>query len=200
MLEKTKDFIETLGDPKVDPSIFNHPLALKISWEPIAGSGFTFKAHVFDKSNPNKWVIKRSKKLIFFSTSLVVVGLALTDFAHTNSDSARLNIAAACLILLGIMYYIGTRRSFKIDFLRSKLHNKKQIINLNQIGGIQIIEYWTGGKNSRKTFQMNLALNDATRIFVMSNGNREHILNESTALAQALGCAVWDGSREGLKE
>jgi hypothetical protein len=58
-----------------------------------------------------------------------------------------------------------------------------------------LTEYVSGNKNSYYSYELNLVLNDGSRINVVDHGNLKQLRSDTQTLSQFLGKPVWDAIR-----
>jgi hypothetical protein len=56
-------------------------------------------------------------------------------------------------------------------------------------------EFVSGSKNSYYSYELNLVLDDGSRINVVDHGNLERLRSDANALSQFLDKPVWDATR-----
>ncbi len=68
---------------------------------------------------------------------------------------------------------------------------------LSSIHALQLLsEFVSGSKNSYHSYELNLVLNDGSRINVVDHGNLERLRADASTLSQFLDKPVWDATRD----
>ena len=67
---------------------------------------------------------------------------------------------------------------------------------LSSIHALQLLsEFVSGSKSSYYSYELNLVLNDGSRINVVDHGNLERLRSDASALSRFLDKPVWDATR-----
>ena len=222
MFDKLKKLIEQAkikATASVDPAVFNHPVAQKTEWHPLKGGGTNFQTHRLDSSNPDKLVFSATLGAKMFSGLFAVIGLfgmvipAVIFFTGGMKEGALLMFALLfggtffgvgmfMLYLFALprvfdtfygCYYKGWKRpQHTIQMSQNKKH---AITHLNEVEAIQVLRERINSKNgSYHSYEINLVLNDASRVNVIDHGNHQAIIEDAETLARILGVPFWDGS------
>ncbi len=222
MFEKLKKLVEEAkkrAATVVDPAVFNHPLAQKTEWSPLAGGGSNFKTHRLDHSNRDKLVFKATLGAQLFSGVFILFGLfglifpTYIFFSQDKQEWSMIVFAvffggiftAAGMFLLHSMarprvfdtfygyYYEGWKKP--ADSMVSHTTAKRKITQLNEVEAIQVLRERLRSKNgSYYSYEINLVLADTRRVNVIDHGNQQAVIDDAEILAQTLGVPLWDGS------
>ncbi len=220
MLERLKKLIEEAskrGARSVDVTQFNHPLAAEVDWHPMKGGGSNFQTHRLDSSNADLLVFRATKGTLWFCGIFSVIGLLgvvipLAIFITQGSSDWGLLLfgvlfGGAFLAVGLLMYYFMTiPRVFDTFYgcfykaRKKPIHtmdsnNKQALTNLSDIKAIQVIRERISSKNgSYHSYEINLVLNDASRINVIDHGKHQAVIEDAETLALNLGVPLWDAS------
>ena len=222
MFERIKKLIEAAKNQavvSVDPEVFNHPIAQKTGWHPLKGGGTNFQTHRLDSSNPDKLVFNATLGAKLFSGLFAVIGLfglvipVVIFFTSGMQDWSMLLFAlffggiflAVGLFMLYLFalprvfdtfygcYYQGWKRPQHIMGMGAT--KKHAITHLNEVEAIQVLRERIRSKNgSYNSYEINLVLQDASRVNVIDHGNHQGVIEDAETLAQTLGVPLWDGS------
>lgn len=211
---------------RVDPAIFNDPLALKTSWNPLQGGGASFRTHkavqvsanrIAFRSTPFSYAMLLIPVTFTFLFPILLIGRSLSENGGLvlNRDSFWGVAIAVICATVSVFGYRHVRRSIIIDqsygfFWKGKRSKENQAfdpaqykdsVRLHDVHALQIIHEWIGGsgKNSRpyKSYELNLVLKSGERKNVVDHGNIKRLREDANMLAQFLNVPVWDATLEG---
>lgn len=203
-------------ETSVSPATFNDPLALKTEWLPLKPGGANFKTSHLHRITSTRWEFRSSTAMKCFSGLFFIIGIAvcmtvLSKFippADNSPDSALL-----FLTIIGVFFSLAggllgysslvpavfdkdrgyfSRNRKKPEHLAdpSKLKN---YVELNRIHALQLLkERCKANKSSYDSYELNLVLDDATRMNVIDHGNLDSIRDDARGLAEFLGKPLWD--------
>lgn len=204
----------------VETAQFNDPLAEEVEWTPLAPGGASFKTNTLSKINVYRYEFKASVGALIFYWTFIIVGLGVAIgafFAGDPGEVERNSPAIGPLIFGAIFSAVGvlmlTSQSKPITFdkgqglfwrgknpptsMRINHEKKPQWANLPDIHALQIIkEYCRGSNRSRGyySYELNLVLNDGSRIHVIDHGKYGHLKRDAEILAEFLNVPLWNGS------
>ena len=224
MFEKLKKLIEEAQKKaaesyakSIDKSHFNHPLAEQTDWHPLKGGGANFATHFLDSSNPDLLTFRATKgayafSIIFAFFGLLGMAIPLAIFFTEGMEEWGLIFFAivfgGIFLAVGLMafhfmtmprvfdtfygcYYKG-RKKPKHDFENEKKH---AITHLADVKAIQVLRERVRGKNSSYySYEINLILQDASRINIIDHGKQQSVIEDAQTLATTLGVPLWDAS------
>ena len=208
---------------RVDPAIFNDPLALKTSWNPLQGGGASFRTHeavqasanrIEFRATPFSYVMLMIPVTFTFLFPILLIGRNLSENGGLvlNRDSFwGVAIAVICgfVSVFGYRYIQGSiifDRSYGYFWKgkRNKIGEafdpaqQKESVRLGEVHALQIIHEWISGSGKRsrpyKSYELNLVLRSGERMNVVDHGNKKRLLEDANQLAQFLNVPVWDGS------
>ncbi len=222
MFERIKKLIKTAKKQavhRIDPEIFNHPLAKQVEWQPLKSGGTNFQTHRLDSSNPDFLVFKASTGAYLFSGIFVffgLLGMLIPLIIFLNEGQKEWGLVLFAVFFGGIFlaagvfmfYFMTTPRVFDTFYgcfyqgRKKPKHNlgmsaskKHALTHLNEVKAIQLLRERIRSKNgSYYSYEINLVLRDASRVNVIDHGKHQAIIEDAETLAHALGVPLWDGS------
>jgi len=201
-----------------DPSQFNDPVATKTEWTPAKRGGAGFKTHNLVQVNMNRMKFTSSLGAKIFYSIFLIAGLGIMfSFTFQQTDQRNLDFTFENFfpILFGFIFaaiggsllYFGTK---PIVFEKSNgyfwkgrknpetvynINEIKDCVKLKDIHALQIIsEFVRSSKSSYYSYELNLVLNDASRINVIDHGNLKKIRKDALKLSQFLDKPLWDAT------
>ncbi|MCW5203649.1 MAG: hypothetical protein QTN59_09430 [Candidatus Electrothrix communis] len=203
----------------VDPARFHDPVALETIWLPVKSKGTTRKTHKLKKINSDRLEFRATVGEALRYLLLVAVGIALLffllgpDFA-TGQVSLNRDLLIPMLIYALPLYWGGRllyHNTTPLVFDRQKrlfwkgrktpesdLHGEfsKPCVRLNKIHALQLIrKYVTNWRfHSSFSYELNLVLQDGSRIHVVPGGKRSHLREDAIFLAHFLHIPLWDAT------
>lgn len=206
-----------------DPSSQDDPIARKTSWNSVKPLECMFRAHQAKIITVNRleFCATKSAKLFylvfFFAGSGVIINIIYNIFLSggliTNSDTLILLLVGLVFASVGGgMYYYGTEpivfsksngffwKGRKSSSELNDCTNKyKNITKIKQIYALQIIpKYCRGKDSSHRGYELNIVLNNAERINIVSHTNLVELRKDGATLADFLGKIIWDaGEKKG---
>jgi len=220
MLKELVEKLKKLSREHVpfDGARFNDPMATKTEWTPAKGGGANFKTHKLVQLNTNRIVFRSSIGARLFYSLFLFFGLVFPilfvykDFFNGNFNFSLETIFPIIFGLLftsigGLLLYFGTRpivfekgngyywKGRKNPETVYNINDLKICTKLKDIYALQIIsEYVRGNKSSYYSYELNLILNDASRLNVIDHGKLEKIRKDAEKLSQFLEKPVWDAT------
>ena len=203
----------------VDPSAFDDPLALETQWTPVASGGANFRTHRLVQPSPNRvefapTIVAKAFYLLFLAigSGLLVFHLnriRISQTGFSNQDTLVPILAGAVFAVAGAcMYWFGTApRVFdqaRAAFWRGRraptpmgiVERGGSSAPLSSIHALQLLsEFVSGSKNSYYSYELNLILDDGSRINVVDHGNLERLRADADTLSQFLDKPLWDATR-----
>ena len=196
----------------IDPSLFQDPIASKTDWSPMARGGSNFKSAGLHQVNDQRYEFRPSWMTKFLSMIFFVMGLLLIVFLMKKSpDSFRDYIPigmAAIFCAAGIGTYYSSKTPIVFDrnhgyFCRSREKPElmmdptrlKRYAPLKRVHALQIIsEYIKTKKSSYYSYELNLVLDDGSRVHVIDHGNHLALRTDAETLSKFLDKPLWDAS------
>lgn len=200
----------------VDPTRFHDPLALQTEWKPLKNGGANFQTNKLYEIGGNRLEFKASLGMKCFSGLFIVVGLGIAMFALRHKPAEIGDIWSKDFlvpIIVGLVfglagwamayscavpavfdknhgYFSKNRKKPEHQMDPSRLKN---YVQLSRIHAIQLLaEKCKGDKTSYYSYELNLVLDDASRMNVIDHGNLAAVREDARKLAEFLGKPVWD--------
>lgn len=221
MLSSIQQLLYRKSAPKIDLTRFGHPLAMKTEWFPLQPKGFNFQTYELQKTGPNRLVLRSTFWMQFlyifvicFGVPFFVVGFLfffqLVD-VQTESDHSPVwggvifMIGGTMIMLLGIYFLMRSRVPLVFDRkmghfetvapstggLMGLFKVPRRTIRLHKIGAIQVLSEWVSAKPSFLSHEINLILEDGSRIPVIDHSSRLRIMKDAKRLGRFLDVPVW---------
>jgi len=206
----------------LDLSQFNSPIAEKTEWTPLKQGGTNFRTHKFYKESGSAQ-FKATKGSLLFSSVFMALGLIvpvlmMTPAIKSGSSSEPLPFIMSFVPLLfffaGVFLFRVSTKPIIFNkttgyFWKGRLKKNespeqkalKEYCRLREIVALQIISEYvrssssssSGRSSSFRSYEINLILEDASRLNVIDHGNKIKLLEDAEALASYLGVPVWPG-------
>lgn len=211
-----KKIISQLTDgaklPLFDPSAFQDPIAMKTSWTPLCRGGSNFKTAGLHKIDEQRMEFRASVGMKLMALAFLIAGLAIgaSVVAKKPEQSKDFIPIAIGIVFAGAGawmlrhattpnvfdlrhgYYCKSRQKPELMMDPSKL---KHYADLKRVHALQIIsEYVRGDKKSYYSYELNLVLDDGSRVNVVDHGNHLALRTDAETLSQFLNKPVWDAS------
>lgn len=208
-----------LQRPQIDPSIFQDPVAEKTSWLPLASGGSNFKSAGLQKTSEQRMEFRSSLMAKFTALVFVVMGVALSVvFIYQQPDKfadSKFKVADFIPVAMGLLFaFIGAGMFYSAlipavfdighgYFCKSRQKPERMIdpsklkryAELRRVHALQIIsEYIKTKKSSYYSYELNLVLDDGSRINVVDHGNLAALRADAQTLAEFLNKPLWDAS------
>ncbi len=203
----------------IDPSVFQDPVALKTSWQPLARGGSNFKSAGLLKVNEQRMEFRASLMAKLLALVFVVMGLALAavfiskqphnlaDYKFKMEDFIPVAMGVIfAAIGAGMFFSALTPAVFDLSrgyFCKSRQKPERMIdplklkryAELKRVHALQIISEYCKSKNSSYySYELNLVLDDGSRINVVDHGNQAALQADAQTLAEFLNKPLWDAS------
>lgn len=189
-----------------NPAQFNDSIALQTQWTP-ANSGSTSSSctHRLVMQGTQRCIFRSSWENTRFELSFLVAGIAVMLFSIYDKSGPELVIGLVLGLLFAVIGGFGLYYTSQIVFDKSDgrywkgrkqlkdIHALKIVSNtqLKDIHALQIICDESGDYNS---YQLNLVLENAERINVLSHGDYEQLKKDVNELSMFLDKPVWDAT------
>jgi len=202
-----------------DPSVFDDPVALETEWVPAASGGASFGTHRLLRSSANRLefaptLVAKLFYLLFFAVGsgmfvfhLNRIRIAQAGFSEQDTlvpilVGAVFAVVGACLYWFGSTPRIFDQRlaaywrGRRAPTPRELVEGGDSSAPLSSIHALQLVsEHVSGSKSSYYSYELNLILNDGSRINVVDHGNLERLRSDASTLSQFLDKPVWDATR-----
>ncbi len=201
-----------------NPSRFDDPNAVNTAWTPAKGGGANFKTHNLVQVNNRRIIFRSSIGARIFYGVFLLVGLGFAiGFSYPQISEGTFNFSFESLfptlfgflfaVIGGLLLYFGTKpivfekangyfwKGRKNPETVYSINELKSCTKLKEIYALQIIsEFVRGDKSSYYSYELNLVLNDASRINVIDHGKLEKIREDAKKLSQFLEKPIWDAT------
>lgn len=218
-----KDFVEKLKKlsrerVSFDPSRFDDPMAARTEWHPAKSGGANFKTHNLVQVNSNLIIFRSSIGARIFYSVFLLIGLGFAiGFSYSKIVEGTFDFSLDSIMPIlfgsiftlagGLLLFFGTKpivfekgsgyfwKGRKSPALIYNVNDHKDCTKLSEIYALQIIsEYVRGNKTSYHSYEINLVLNDGSRINVVDHGNLKQIREDAAKLSQFLRKPIWDAT------
>ena len=208
--------LQSPQEPSVDPAQeFEDPLAGQTKWTPQRRGGASFRTHKTVEVSPNRVELRMTIGMWIFGGIFTLVGagmvvLGLLAMRGIIDGGSHLLTWLFTLIFggvgVGILYFAGKPRIFDKragyywkGWGKSKLVNRGAMkaspnaVPLEDIHALQIVcEYCSSDDSSYYSYELNLVLQDASRVNVTDHGNHSRLRSDAELIAEFLDVPVWE--------
>ena len=220
--DSVKEAIKAQSTP-LDFKQFNNPIAEKTEWTPLKPGGTNFRTHKFSKEQGSAQ-FKATKVSLFFSGIFMLGGLLapvlmMTSIFKSGSTSGSfpfiINLVPFLFFIVGFFLFRSSTKPIVFNkttgyFWKGRLKKNenpsqkplKVYCKLIDIVALQIVSERvrsssssSGSSSSFKSYEINLILQDASRLNVIDHGKRKKLMEDAEQLASYLGVPLWGGSR-----
>lgn len=191
--------------------MYDEDIRNKISFDPLKSGGASFETKILIKSSNHKLIFKHTRSYVLFSSTFILIPfIIISVIFYKNYESSILDVINDNIIIFLVTFiFIAVSSYLFYDLLkpivfdksinrfykgynRNVLKKTKNNIPLNRIVGIQLIgEIVKGDKSSYKSYEINLILDNFTRILVIDHGNGEGIVQDAKAISHFLNVPIW---------
>ncbi len=199
------------GGEGFDPSVFDDPLALETEWVPAASGGASFRTHRLIQPSATRIEFAptlgaKAFYLLFFQLNRIRISqIGFSDQVTLVPIfvGAVFAVAGACLYWFGTTSRVFDQR-FAAFWRGRRMPTPMELVErgdssapLSSIHALQLLsEFVSGSKNSYYSYELNLVLNNGSRINVVDHGNLERLRGDANMLSQFLDKPVWDATRD----
>ena len=197
-----------------DPSALGDEIALRTEWTPAKGGGANFQTHRLVEIDMHRTEFRATPGMVLFGALFTSIGLgAMAIMVVANRDDANFALFVPVLIGLvftaigaGILYFglapivFDKRRGEywkgrTAPYEAANRESLKHYAELEGIRALQIIKERCTSKNSSYySYELNLVLEDGSRLNVIDHGNLERLREDARRLSAFLGKPLWDGT------
>lgn len=198
-----------------DPSRFDDPLANKTEWTPAKRGGANFRTHKMITNSTQRVSFVATLGLKLFCTLFIVLGAGIPAFIIYSKFDAIASFTdpefiwpvVFGLVFIaagGIILFVGLKprvfdrtlgyywRGYKGPGTMYNPDELAKFTRLHKIHAIQIIKERCQTRNgSYYSYELNLVLDDASRINVIDHGNSSNLTDDADKLAKFLNVPVW---------
>ena len=221
LADKVMQWKNDYARPAFDPKVIGDPVAERTGWGPAKSGGASIRTHKFGIADSRRIEFMATWGLKLFCGVFSLLGLGvITAFVvglATGSASdqgvggpvALFPVAMGLLfagIGVGLYYFMAgpivfdkrsgwfwKGRKSPAGVIRTEEINKA--CRLEEIHALQVLqELVSSSKNSYYSYELNLVLNDGSRINVVDHGSQKALREDAERLSRFLGVPVWDAS------
>lgn len=200
-----------------DPSQLGDELATRTEWGPAKSGGASSGTHRLIDAGPGRVEFRATEEALAFYALFAAAALAIVILPVAGIASMGLQwrtllilpllvVGSVFLSKVGAIWYHGSA-PIVFDKQRGEYwkgrgapaeaanrHQIKERLELDRIHALQLIFKFCGGDDSYYSYELNLVLDDATRLNVVDHGNREELRKDAEELAKFLGRPLWDAT------
>jgi hypothetical protein len=197
-----------------DPSGLNDEIALKTSWTPAKGGGASFQTHRLIEIDLHRTEFRASRGMVLFAGLFMAIGIGASSIiVATNQQAAPGTLILPIVMGLvfagvgGAMLWFGLApivldkrrgeywKGRVAPYEAANRESLKHYAKLEQIRALQIVKERCTSKNSSYySYELNLVLEDGSRLNVIDHGNLERLREDAKRLSEFLGKPVWDAT------
>lgn len=198
-----------------DPSVFRDPLAQATQWTPAARGGANFCTHRLKKIDYTRLEFRPTFGMVVFCLFFILFGLAFAvlplgsfyykQYGGFHWSMLPMPLFGLFFFLIGVVIFRMSQRPIVFDMKKGGFckgwagsgpagSRKGEIfVDMGRIRALQILsEDCHGNKSSYHSYELNLVLDDASRVNVVDHGDLRALREDAEALGRFLGVQVWD--------
>lgn len=201
-----------------DPAALQDPLALKTQWNALKGGGSNFRTHELVRKGQARMEFRPTITAYFFYSIFILVGAGLLAVFPLQAlfcpgaGSEDKTAVFFCMLMGTVFLSLGLFMAYtstspivfdqmKMLFWKGRTKDGEMIrkesfpvaCELSRIHALQLIsEHCRGNKSSYYSYELNLVLDDASRLNVVDHGSLKAIKQDAATLAGFLNVPVWD--------
>ena len=187
------------------------PVAAKTGWDPARGGGQSFRGHRLVQVDHNRLEFRGTLGGKFFSLVVLLPGLLLTGMAIYDATVAPvpgmkstvgcffagLVFAGAGILVFPSAIVFDRRANLfwknrLLSWRRGHAGSRSASISLKRIYAIQILSELIKSKSTYYSYELNLVLEDGSRVNVVDQGGLEKLREDADTLSRFLGRPVWE--------
>jgi len=190
---------EKLFDLDETPAWSSQPTP-NIDWSPLKGGGANFQTHQLRQVNADLVRVEISWQMKLFALVFAGFGGVFSVVFFVSSGEIIPSLIGSVFLVIGIAiyYFSSTPRIFDRqlgyywkgrlkDVSLSNIRELDDHCALDDIYGIQIVtEYVRGDKSSYHSYELNLVLNNGSRLCVTDHGSKCKVNEQALALSTFL--------------
>lgn len=212
-----------LGKLRVEPVPFDgsslgDPLAERTDWGPARGGGASFRTHRLTRAGPARMAFRPTRGALAFYALFLIIGVGLLagftltmGFPSTGSATIRMTlpiliglvftVAGAGMLYAGaspIIFDVHRGEFWKGRMAPWEARSSGEMDShtpLDRVHALQIIsERVRSDDGSYYSYELNLVLDDGSRINVVDHGNLDELRADAATLADFIDRPVWDAT------
>lgn len=170
-------------------------LRARTDFSPLEPGGTNFAIHSLDFEDPACVRVKVTHSGLVFAGVFIATGTGFAIGAIRLRIFFLLIFSAVFIIFGFISLFMILRKRAVFDFRAGYFMRGRQKVDLNRVAALQVVVEQCRGKNtSFISRELNLVLDDASRINVFDHGNMEKFSDDLARLSRLLNCPVWDSA------
>ena len=183
------------------------PVARETPWQAMDGGHASFATHRTASMGANRLVLRPTREPLIWSGVIVALGLGLLGVASWVPQAKLLPPVAAAIFGIGV--YLATQvRPFVFDralgaYWQGWRSSPPRILAsrgsgpLDRIHALQLLDHRADSDEEgwrMQLFQLNLVLDDGSRITLLDHGHTSAVCVDGERLADFLGVPLWDAT------
>ena len=181
----------------LDLSAFGNEIALKTSWEPLAGGGTNFCTHRAQKNASAMdeiFVFETTIQAYLIVSIFVALGAIFAIAGAVGGFADITGLVGLGFLAFGCWCQWSLRKKESgFDRYFNVLTQGKKSFDLKNAEAIQLIrEYVRGNESSYYSYELNLICSDGSRINIVDHGALRKLREDAALLAEYLSIPVWD--------
>ena len=215
LFERFGKKLKNVHASQVDPSKFGDPVALKTEWTPKSKSSSSFKTHILVQIQPQRiefkstWGIK-AFGLFFLAGSFMPINDLLFSNPDDNTTGKIIFLSIITLLFFGFGFWMIYESIIPIVFDTQLKYFWKgwkppnRIFNIKELKCYALIEdihalqllskSVSSDGGSYKAYELNIVLNDGSRLHVIGHGNGKVLQYDANTLAKFINKPLWDAT------
>lgn len=192
---------------------FNDEFSHQVDWGPLKPGGSNFGTHylVAPESGGRMLIFKATKGGMAFGLIFLLIGLAILGFMIWRIVSGEGFELLWVGLFIGLPFTVAgfflvrwltkprvfdlVSRDYYAGFKKPDRLQKDKLTDLNRVKALQLItEKVSGSKSRYNSYELNLILDDGSRVSVVDHGHYEQMLLDAEQLAKALHVPLWDNT------
>jgi hypothetical protein len=204
------------GPREIDPAVFDDPVAVKTDWTSCSRWATDARTHKLTPQRPDCLAFTASLGMKAFVAIFILVGIGALVATFILMDREDIPLPVRIFIpIMGVWFCTGAPmfgramsapRTFDQSIgyywkgrghpeLAASGRRVKDRVKLDHIHALQIIEKRVRNReNSYNSSELNLVLNDASRVHVILDGRIDKLRVDAQTLSYFLDVPLWDAT------
>lgn len=194
-------------------SRFNDEFSRRVDWSPLKPGGSNFGTHYLEapESGGRTLIFKATKGGMAFGLLFLIIGVAMVGFVAWQIVTGQGFELFWLGLFIGLPFTVAgfflvrwltkprvfdlVNRDYYAGFKKPGRQQQDNLTDLNRVKALQLITERVKSKNNRyNSYELNLILDDGSRVAVIDHGNYGQMLLDAEQLAQALHVPLWDNT------
>ncbi|MFZ5443577.1 MAG: hypothetical protein ACOZQL_26460 [Myxococcota bacterium] len=170
----------------IDPSTLGDPLTQKTQWTPLVGGGSggrTWTLH----NHPRGLEYRRSANMAVVGGCFLAAGLMTLPLALATWWMLGLSLP----FLLVSAFFLQPK-TMLFDRTQNRATLRGRVIPFADILAVQLLGEDVHGDSVFRSYEVNLVLNDGSRVNVVDHGDLVAVRDDVVRLQELIGCRAWD--------